>query len=408
MSKKNALPFSEFVALMATMMALAALSTDAMLPALRDIGETLGVQAGNATQLVVSFLFLGMAFGQIVYGPVSDSFGRKPAIYVGYGLFIAGCLLSIFAPNFSLMLAGRLLQGVGIAGPRSVTLALVRDQYEGRAMARVMSFVMVVFILVPVIAPTFGQTILLIASWRAIFGVLLTLALISVFWFAVRHPETLPAHRRIPFSLQRIWKAIVEIGTHRVALGYTVSAGLIFGAFMGYLNSAQQIFQDQYDLGTRFPLYFAIVALALGGASFTNGRLVMRFGMRALSGWAVLGLVALSLVFWGYTLMIGGDPRLPVLMIYLMTSFFCVGILFGNLNTLAMEPLGHIAGVGAAVVGSLSTFISVPLGILIGQRYDGTVLPLVGGFAVLSVLSLGVMRWAEGRKVIEYGASHET
>ena len=399
------LPFFEFVALMATMMALAALSTDAMLPALRDIGDTLGVQTGNATQLVVSFLFLGMAAGQIAYGPVSDSFGRKPAIYVGYGLFIAGCLLSIFAPNFSVMLAGRLLQGVGIAGPRSVTLALVRDQYEGRAMARVMSFVMVVFILVPVIAPTFGQAILLIASWRAIFGALLGLALLSVLWFAVRHPETLPVQRRIPFSLQRIWKAIVEICTHRVAFGYTVSAGFVSGAFMGYLNSAQQIFQEQYGLGTQFPLYFAIVALALGGASFTNGRLVMRFGMRALSGWAVVGLVAFSLVFLGYAFLLGDDPSLPILMTYLMTSFFSVGILFGNLNTLAMEPLGHIAGVGAAVVGSLSTFISVPLGIWIGQGYNGTILPLVGGFAGLSVLSLGVMRWAEGRKVAQLGTS---
>ena len=399
MRKKPALTFLEFVALMAMMMALVALSTDAMLPALRTIGEDLAVERENSVQLIVSFLFLGLAVGQIAYGPVSDSVGRKPAIYAGYALFIAGCLLSIFATNFSVMLAGRLLQGVGVAGPRSITLALVRDQYEGRAMARVMSFVMMVFILVPVIAPTFGQAILLIASWRAIFGALLALALLTVIWFALRQPETLTAKRRIPFSIRRIWKAIVEIFNHRIAFGYTLAAGLVTGAFMGYLNSAQQIFQEQYGLGTKFPLYFAVIALALGGASFTNGRLVMRYGMRMLSSWSVLALVTLSIAFSLFAFIVGGQPSLAFFMVYLMASFFCVGILFGNLNALAMEPLGHIAGVGAAVVGSLSTFIAVPIGTVIGQGYNGTVLPLVGGFAILSLLSMLVMRWAE-RKVL--------
>lgn len=400
MSKKHTtLPFIEFVALMAMMMALAALSTDTMLPALQNIGEDLAVERANSVQLILSVLFFGMAVGQIVYGPVSDSVGRKPAIYAGYTLFSIGCLLSIFATNFTIMLTGRLLQGIGIAAPRSITLALVRDEYQGRAMAQVMSFVMMVFILVPIIAPTFGQAILLIASWRVIFGVLLALAILTVIWFAVRQPETLPAARRIPFSIQRVWQAVVEICTHRIAFGYTLAAGLIMGAFMGYLNSAQQIFQDQYGLGTKFPLYFAVIALALGGASYTNGRLVMRYGMRALSGWSVLALVTLSIVFSLFALMVGGHPPLPALMAYLMASFFCVGILFGNLNALAMEPLGHIAGVGAAIVGSLSTFIAVPLGTLIGQGYNGTVLPLVGGFAILSTSSLLVMKWAERKTV---------
>jgi DHA1 family bicyclomycin/chloramphenicol resistance-like MFS transporter len=398
--QKTTLPFVEFVALMAMMMALVALSTDAMLPALRTIGEDLAVERENSVQLIVSFLFLGMAVGQIAYGPMSDSVGRKPAIYAGYTLFIAGCLLSIFATNFSVMLAGRLLQGIGSAGPRTITLALVRDQYEGRAMARVMSFVMMVFILVPVIAPSFGQAVLLIASWRAIFGTLLALALLTVIWFALRQPETMLAERRMPFSIKRIWKAVVEICTHRIAFGYTLGAGLITGAFMGYLNSAQQIFQEQYGLGTKFPLYFAVIALALGGASFTNGRLVMQYGMRTLSSWSVLALVALSVVFSLLAFAVGGQPSLLSLMVYLMASFFCVGILFGNMNALAMQPLGHIAGVGAAVVGSLSTFIAVPLGTVIGQGYNGTVLPLIGGFAILSLSSLLVMRWAERKPLL--------
>jgi DHA1 family bicyclomycin/chloramphenicol resistance-like MFS transporter len=395
---QKSLGFTEFVALMASMMALSALSTDAMLPALRNIGSDLGVVRENSTQLIVSFLFLGMAVGQIAYGPVSDSVGRKPTIYAGYALFIAGCLLSSFAPTFPVMLAGRLLQGVGIAGPRSVTMALVRDQFQGRAMARIMSFVMPVFILVPVIAPSFGQAVLLFASWRAIFGALLLLALITALCFAIRHPETLPVDRRIPFSVRRIWNAIREIFAHRPSLGYTLAAGLVMGAFSGYLNSAQQIFQEQYGLGTKFPLYFAVIALALGGASFTNGRLVMRIGMRALSGWSVQALVALSVVFVGVAFALGGQPPLALLMTYLMATFFAVGILFGNLNSLAMDPRAHIAGAGAAVVGALSTLLSVPLGMVIGQAYDGTVWPLVAGFAVLSVLSFGIMKWAEGKR----------
>jgi len=395
MKNKNALGFGEFVALMAMMMALAALSTDVMLPALSEIGNALAVQGENTTQLIVSFLFLGLAAGQIVYGPLSDSIGRKKSIYLGYLVFILGSLLSMIASSFSMMLAGRLLQGIGIAGPRSVTMALIRDQYEGRQMARVMSFVMMVFILVPIIAPSFGQAILIFASWQAIFGTLFTLALITMIWFAIRQPETLPVDRRIPFSLNRIWMGVREVFADRIALGYTIAAGLVFGAFMGYLNSAQQIFQGQYGLGTDFPLYFAIIALSIGSASFLNGRLVMRYGMRYLSNWAVQILVLLSISFALLGFFHAGNPSLLVLMIYLMASFFCVGILFGNMNSLAMEPLGHIAGIGAAVVGSLSTFISVPLGIYIGQRYNNTILPLVIGFAILSTLSMLVMRWAQ-------------
>jgi DHA1 family bicyclomycin/chloramphenicol resistance-like MFS transporter len=389
------LPFGEFVALTALIISLVAISTDALLPALPQIGQDLGVVRSNDNQLIISLLFLGMALGQMAYGPLSDSTGRKPAIYAGFGLFIGGCLLSLLATSFPVMLAGRVLQGVGAAGPRIVTIALVRDQYEGRAMARVMSFVMSVFILVPVVAPTFGQGLLIVASWRAIFGAYLGLALIAVTWFAFRQPETLVPNQRIPFSLHRIVRAIREIVTNRTAFGYTIAAGFIFGAFLAYLNSAQQIFQEQYGLGRLFPLYFALLALALGSASFSNARLVMRYGMRALSRSALLTIGGLSLVFWPISYALAGQPPLWSLTIYLLISFFCIGILFGNLNAMAMEPLGHIAGVGAAVVGALSTMISLLLGILIGQSYNGTILPLVGGFMILSIASLIIMRWAE-------------
>ncbi|HMQ51391.1 MAG TPA: multidrug effflux MFS transporter [Anaerolineae bacterium] len=391
--------FGEFVALAAMMMSLVALSIDAMLPALTQIGQELSIQRDNDKQLIISVLFVGMTVGQIFYGPLSDRTGRKPAIYIGFGLFISGCLLSVSATNFPMMLAGRMLQGAGAAGPRIVTMALVRDQYEGRSMARVMSLVMTVFILVPVVAPALGQALLLVAHWRAIFGLYLGLAIIITIWFALRQPETLAPERRIPFSATRIKQALAEIFASRLALGYTVAAGFISGAFLGYLNSSQQIFQEQYELGTRFPLFFAVLALALGSASFLNSRLVMRYGMRLLANRAALTIGGVSLVFWLIAYAQAGQPPLWALMIYFLISFFGIGILFGNLNALAMEPLGHIAGMGAAVVGALSTLISLVLGTLIGQSYNGTVLPLIAGLMILSLATVGVMRWAEARRL---------
>jgi DHA1 family bicyclomycin/chloramphenicol resistance-like MFS transporter len=385
--------FAEFVIIISLMMSLTALSTDAMLPALPQIGSDLGVQNANERQLVVSVLFLGLALGQLFFGPLSDRVGRKPPIYAGYALYVAGALLSVLAISFPMMLVGRLSQGLGISAPRAITLALVRDRYKGRTMARVMSFVTSVFILVPMIAPTMGQTILLFSGWRSIFGSFVLMALITLSWFALRMPETLAPEHRAPFSLRRIIDATLEIVGNRTALGYTVSAGLVSGAFLGYLNSAQQIFQELYALGERFPLVFGVISLSIGLASLLNARLVMRFGMRFLVRWALFIMTGLSILALGIALLLGGHVPLWPFMAYIMVTFFCVGILFGNQNSLAMEPLGHLAGIGAAVVGSLSTLISMPLGTIIGQSYNGTILPLVAGMVVLAGLSIVIVRW---------------
>ena len=394
-TQKASPSFVEFVILISLMMSLTALSIDAMLPALPQIGADLGVQDANSPQMVISVLFLGLALGQWFFGPLSDSIGRKPAIYAGYALYITGALLSVAAPTFQILLAGRLLQGIGQSAPRAITLALVRDRYKGRAMARVMSFVMTVFILVPMIAPSLGQAILLFSGWRSIFVSFVLMALIALLWFALRMPETLAPEDRAPFSLRRIASATLEIVRNRTAIGYTVSAGLVSGAFLGYLNSSQQIFGEQYALGELFPLFFAVISLSVGVASLLNTRLVMRFGMRFLVWWSLILIVGLSVLAFAVALLAGGQPALWFLMAYIMSAFFCVGILFGNQNSLAMEPLGHLAGIGAAVVGSLSTFISMPLGTIIGQNYNGTVLPLIAGLGLLSGLSILVVRWAE-------------
>jgi DHA1 family bicyclomycin/chloramphenicol resistance-like MFS transporter len=353
------------------------------------------VQNPNSRQLVISIIFLGLALGQLFFGPLSDKTGRKPAIYAGYALFIAGALLSLLATSFPIMLMGRFLQGVGVSAPRAVTLALVRDRFEGRAMARVMSFIMTTFILIPMIAPSMGQAILLNLGWRSIFGSFMLLAAITLVWFAQRMPETLSLENRAPFSLQRIISATREILKIRTALGYTVSAGLISGAFIGYLNSSQQIFQEQYALGELFPLFFSTIALSLGVAFLLNARLVTRLGMRLLVKWSLVIILGLSLVALIIALLTSGQPQLWIFMTYLMLTFFSVGILFGNQNSLAMEPLGHMAGIGAAIVGSLSTLISMPLGTIIGQSYNGTILPLIIGMVVLAGLAYLVVRWAE-------------
>jgi len=386
----------EFVARVALMISLVALSIDAMLPALPAIGAELGVRGANDAQLVISALFLGLALAQMAYGPLSDSFGRKPVIYAGFAIFIAGCLLSILARGLETMLLGRFLQGVGAAGPRIVTMALVRDQFAGRAMARVMSLAMSVFIIVPVLAPGIGQAILLVAHWRAIFVMLLAVALLALAWFALRQPETLPPARRAPFSLRAVGAAVRETFGHRAAFGYTMMAGLIFGAFVGYLTSAPQIFLGQYHTGGgRFAFYFGLLAACIGAAMLVNARLVMVWGMQLLCRAALVAACAASLVFFGWAWALAGAPPLWTLMAWLAVAFFCNGILFGNFNAMALEPLGHIAGVASAVVGSLTTFLSLALGTLIGRSFDGTILPLVGGFAGLGLAALAMMRWAE-------------
>ena len=391
-----ALRAAEFVPLAALLMSLVALSIDVMLPALPAIGSDLGAARPNDVQYVVTAVFLGLGVGQVFFGPLSDRIGRKPAIYAGLATFMAGCLVSIYAPTFEAMIAGRILQGIGVAGPRIVTVALVRDQYEGRPMARIMSFAMAVFILVPAIAPALGQGVLLLSGWRAIFATIFVFAAVAFVWLAVRQPETLPAARRLPFSPRAFGRAVREVLGIRPALGYTVAAGFAFAPFIAYLSSAQQIFQDAYGVGRLFPVYFGALALAIGGAAIVNGRLVMRYGMRRLSNGASGAIGLVSAVAWAGLFAFDGLPPLWLFLAYFLIVFLCVGLLFGNLNALAMEPLGHIAGVGAAVVASLATLISVPLGGFIGLNFDGALYAQVGSFAVFGFAMLAASWWAEG------------
>lgn len=390
--------FGEFIALIAMLSSLTALSIDAMLPAMQIIGQELGVAHENDVQHILTSLFLGLACGQILVGPLSDAAGRKPLMYAGLGIFMLGSLITMLSQDFTQMLIGRFMQGLGASAPRVLTMALVRDCYSGRAMARVLSFAMTVFVLVPMLAPSLGQGIMWLADWRAIFGSFLLLAAGVSLWFFWRVPETLSPEKRRPFAFHKIWQGLLEVLTTRQTITHTLALGMVFAAFLGYLSSSQQILQIQYGLGELFPLYFAILAFAIGSASFVNAKLVMRYGMQRLSRWAIILFTLLAVVFLTVTCSLTGQPPLWMLLIYLGLSFLAIGMLFGNLNALAMEPLGHLAGIGASVVGSLSTLIAIPLGTVIGQAYNGTVLPLASGFFIMGLLAAGILL-SEGKRI---------
>ena len=396
MPRQPDLRSGEFVPLIALLVSIVALATDAMLPALPAIGRDLEAPGRNDVQFVVTAMFLGLGLGQMVFGPLSDSIGRRPAILAGLLLFMAGCLLSLFAPSFEAMIAGRVLQGFGAAGPRVVTMALVRDLYEGRRMARILSFAMAVFILVPAVAPALGQGIQGLGGWRAIFAVFLAAGAIAMLWFGLRQPETLAPARRRPLSLRAVGAGVLEVLRIRAALGYTLATGFVFALFVAYLSSAQQLFQEAYSTGPLFPAYFAALAVAIGAASLANGRLVMKYGMQRLTGLATMAIALLSTTALVLAFAFDGLPPLWLFTAYMLAAFLCIGLLFGNLNALAMEPLGHIAGIGSAVVSSLSTFISIPLGAVAGLGFDGTIYPLTAAFAVFGAGAWVAIRWAGG------------
>jgi DHA1 family bicyclomycin/chloramphenicol resistance-like MFS transporter len=271
-----------------------------------------------------------------------------------------------------------------------VAVALIRDRFHGSSMARVMSFIMTVFILVPILAPALGQGILFFASWRVIFGVFIFLTVATMVWLAVRQPETLPDAYRKPFTLQDIGAGFRDVLGNRMVVAYTLVTGCISGAFFGYLNVCQQIFQVQYGLGVKFPLYFALLAFSVGVASLLNSRLVMRFGMHALANWALRAMALLSVLFLFVVWLYDGHPSLVLFVTICLALFFCIGILFGNLNSIAMEPLGHVAGTGAAVIGSVATLVAVALGYVIGKSYDGTLFPMATGFVILTSVSVAL------------------
>lgn len=377
----------EFVALMASLMSIVALSIDALLPALPQIGADLGVTNPNDNQLLVTMIFLGLGFGQLIFGPLSDSFGRKPIVYIGFLLFIIATFICVNTNSFEIMILGRILQGIGLAAPRTLSIAMIRDSYSGDYMAKILSIVVMVFILVPVIAPTLGQFLLKFYNWKSIFYVNLLFGLLVILWFWQRQEETLMPKNRIKFTATIFIDGAKEFMKHKNAVAFTIVSGFITGSFMVYLSTAQQIFEHQYNLGDKFPYIFASLAIAVGLATFLNSRYVVKFGMWRIAYAATIAYCIISILyvilFWS-----GINPSIEVLILFFTLQFFAIGFLFGNLRSLAMQPLGHIAGIGAAINGFVSTVMAVPIANYIGGFVSDSVLPLFIGFSMFGILSL--------------------
>jgi MFS transporter, DHA1 family, multidrug resistance protein len=392
--RQHGLSYVEFIGLIAMMMALTALSIDMMLPALPMIGDAMGVADPNDRQIIIISYVLGFSVGQLGYGRLSDRYGRKPVLMFGVAVFVAGSLLASLSSSFLVLLAARTVQGLGAAAPRVIAIAIVRDLYAGRQMARVMSFAMTVFIIIPVLAPSLGQGLLEVGTWRLIFDALLLGGLILAAWAGLRLPETRTEEDAThPLSLGASLKLVLETPQ---TVGYAFGGGFMFGCLMSYVSSAQQVFVDVFHLGDEFPIAFGAIASLLAVASLTNAALVERLGMRQVSHSALTAFLAVSLLLTAAAA--AGLATLPVFLGMMGLLFFAFGLIAPNFNALAMEPQGHNAGMASSFVGFTSTGAGAVCGGIVGHFFDGSVLPLALGFTCLSLMAFAAVLWVEGLK----------
>jgi len=383
----------EFTLLVALLMSIVAISIDALLPALDAIRADIVLAHPNQAQYVVSALFFGMAIGQLICGPLSDATGRKKVLYGGILLFLAGTVLCYFADDMNTLLLGRFIQGLGVSGPYVSAISIVRDKYAGNDMARIMSLVMMIFIMVPAIAPSLGLAVMWIGSWRDIFLLYVFYALLIAVWIFIRLEETLPKSHRIPMNTTGFAEGFRQVIANVPTRCYMICMGLFFGSFIGYLNSSQQIFQDLFQTGDLFSLYFGVLAIVFGVSSLVNSQLVQKLGMQHLAKLAIWGIIASSAIFLIVHLSV--DIALWMFMIYAAVLFFCFGLVFGNVNAMAMEPMGHVAGIAAAIIGSTSSIMSMVIGTIIGQMYNGTLIPVTSGFLIFGTMSMLIFSFAQ-------------
>nr|WP_183366366.1 multidrug effflux MFS transporter [Gellertiella hungarica] len=392
---------NEFIAMMAAMMALNALAIDIMLPGLQEIGASLGVANENHRQYVITAYLIGFGIAQLAYGPLSDRFGRRVPLLAGLGIYIAAGLAIVAVPSFSAMLALRFVQGIGSAAMRVITVSIVRDVFGGRQMAEVMSLIMMVFMIAPVIAPATGQAVMLFGNWHLIFIFISVVAVINGLWAYMRLPETLDPQDVRSLNPRTIIDGFRIVLTNRIALCYTIAGTFVFGALFGFINSAQQVYVGIYGLGLWFPVAFAGVAAFMSLSSFLNSKLVGRFGMRRLSHGALLGFMTVNALWLLAQLTFDGPMPFALFIVFFGLAMFQFGWIGSNFNSLAMEPLGHVAGTASSVLGFMGTVGGALIGAAIGQAFDGTALPMVGGFFSVSLMGLLFVLIAEKGKLFQ-------
>jgi DHA1 family bicyclomycin/chloramphenicol resistance-like MFS transporter len=352
---------------------------------------------------VLSVFLLGFGFAQFAIGPLSDRYGRRPILLAGMGVYCIASVLALFAPSFEMLLLARLLQGLGTAATRVIAVSIVRDCYSGGRMAGVMSLAIMVFISVPVIAPSFGQALMVLTEWRGIFVVLMLYGLLTFAWSAWRLPETLSVANRRSLAIPDVLFAYRQTISHRQTLGYGVAAGVLQGALFAFVFTSQQVFTEIFHLGHYFPLAFASIAFGVAIAGFFNSRVVNRLGMRFISHAALFGFVTVgSLMLLG---VLAGFMPLWLFMALSMIMMFAFGLMFSNFTALAMEPQGHIAGTASSLYGTLTTLLGIAIGAFIGQHYDGTLLPFTTGLFACTLIALAVVLVAEkGRLFMSHKA----
>jgi MFS transporter, DHA1 family, multidrug resistance protein len=385
----------EFTGFLAMSMALAALGIDLMLPAFAAMRGDLGLPEGStATGGLITAYFLGLAVGQVLYGPLADRFGRRPALLVGYAIYGVGALAATVAPTLGVLLFARFVWGFGAAGPRVVTLAVVRDSFEGERMSRAMSFIMAVFILVPVVSPTIGAAIAAVAHWRWIFGVCVV-AVIGMGIWARRLPETLPPEHRLELRVGRILEAGRHVVTERRTVGYTLAMTALYGVFTSYIASAELVFGEVFDAAASFPALFGGLAAVMGLSMLVNARVVGRVGLRRLAHGVLVVYLGAAASLVALALLTGGRPPLWTFVVAMAAMLAAHALLIPNLNTIAMQPMAAVAGTAAAVIGAVQIAVGALLGAALDRVFDGTITPLAFGFLGYGVLALALVAWAE-------------
>ncbi|HEY0623038.1 multidrug effflux MFS transporter [Sphingomonas sp.] len=397
-ANRSPIPMGEFVALIASIMALTALGIDSMLPALPAISDELGVSQPNHRQYVITAFMLGFAVAQLFHGPLADRFGRKPVIMAALAFYVATNAVAAFSGSFELLLLARAASGAAVAAGRVVTVALVRDCFQGRAMARVMSLAFMTFMIVPVLAPAWGQLMVIIfGSWRLIFGGIAIVAALVLIWFTLRMPETLARDTVHPLDLSEIWRGYGKMFRDRWAVGYTLATTAISGCFFSFIGSIQQIVYDVFKRPELLTLVFASVAGLMALGSFLNSRLVMRFGMRFLSHLALVTTTVLAVIH--LTVILLGGENLWVFIALQAPMMAAMGLANSNFSAMAMENMGEIAGTASSLQGFIATMGAAVLGAVIGQSFDGTTVPLYLGFTVLGVTALVIVFVTERGKL---------